>query len=59
MDKLKHKLAKDSDPLNIVLVQEVSRYNNLLVTIKKTLTSLELGIMGLDLITPDLERMMA
>lgn len=38
MDKLKHKLAKDSDPLNIVLVQEVSRYNNLLVTIKKTLT---------------------
>ena len=59
LPNLKHKLAKDGDPLNIVLVQEVSRYNNLLLTIKKTLRQLELGIMGLDLITPDLEKMMA
>jgi len=56
---LKHKLSRgDSDPLNIVLVQEVQRYNHLMTIIKSTLTQLELGIMGLDLITPELEKMM-
>jgi len=56
---LKHKLARDSDPLNIVLVQEVSRYNNLIEIIKSTLTQLELGIQGLELISGELERMMS
>jgi len=40
ISKLKHKLQRDSDPLNIVLVQEVSRYNNLIEIIKSTLTQL-------------------
>lgn len=35
---LKHKLQRDSDPLNIVLVQEVQRYNNLIEIIRRTLT---------------------
>ena len=35
--QLKHKLQRDSDPLNIVLVQEVSRYNNLIAIIRQTL----------------------
>ena len=32
--QLKHKLARDSDPLNIVLVQEVARYHNLITIIR-------------------------
>lgn len=56
---LKHKLQRDGDPLNIVLVQEVARYNNLVNTIRSTLNQLELGIMGLDLISPELEKMMS
>jgi len=58
IQSLKHKLARDHDPLNIVLIQEVARYNNLLTIIRQTLTQLELGIMGLDLISPELEKMM-
>jgi len=57
--QLKHKLQRDSDPLNIVLVQEVSRYNNLITIIRQTLNQLELGIQGLDLISPELEKMMS
>lgn len=56
---LKHALKRDSDPLNIVLIQEVSRYNNLIEVIRKTLNQLELGIMGLDLISPEIEKMMS
>ena len=55
---LKNKLAKDPDPLNVVLIQEVQRYNNLMAIIKNTLRQLELGIQGLDLISPELEKMM-
>lgn len=58
MQNLKHKLQRDSDPINIVLVQEVSRYNHLIQVILKSLTQLELGIKGLDLISPELEKMM-
>lgn len=58
IQSLKHKLARDHDPLNIVLIQEVARYNNLLTIIRQTLSQLELGIMGLDLISPELEKMM-
>lgn len=32
--QLKHKLQRDSDPLNIVLVQEVTRYNHLITVIR-------------------------
>lgn len=54
---LKHKLQRSDDPLNIVLIQEVQRYNKLMEVIRSTLTQLELGIMGLDLISPELEQM--
>lgn len=52
---LKHKLQRSDDPLNIVLVQEVQRYNKLMEVIRSTLNQLELGIKGLDLISPELE----
>jgi len=39
-------------------VQEVQRYNNLMNIIRTTLTQLELGIQGFDLISPELEKMM-
>lgn len=42
-----------------MLVQEVSRYNNLVNIMRSTLNQLELGIMGLDLISPELEKMMS
>lgn len=52
-------MQRDSDPINIVLVQEISRYNHLIEIIQKTLKQLELGIMGLDLISPEIEKMMS
>jgi len=52
-----NKVEKDS-PLNIVLVQEIQRYNILLNVMVISLDQLEKGIMGLVLISPDLEVMM-
>ena len=52
---LRYKMSKDSDPLSVVLVQEVQRYNVLLETIKNSLYNLERGLKGLELITPELE----
>lgn len=48
-------MSKDSDPLSVVLVQEVQRYNVLLDVIRNSLVKLERGIKGLELITPELE----
>lgn len=42
-------------PLNVVLLQEVSRYNNLLQLIRKSLSDLENGIKGIVLMSPELE----
>ena len=39
---------QDQNPLKIVLVQEISRYNVLLKFIRKNLVDLEMGINGLD-----------
>ena len=39
-------------------MQEVQRYNHLVERIRSTLTELELGIQGLALISPELEKMM-
>ena len=58
LQTLKYKVQKDADPLSVVLQQEVQRYNNLLEIISQTLSQLELGIQGLDLISPELEKMM-
>jgi len=52
---LKYKLRNDDNPLNVVLVQELQRYNILLSTLRHSLEQLEKGIKGLVLISPDLE----
>jgi dynein heavy chain len=46
----------DPDPLKIVAVQEVERYNRLLILLKKSLGDLQKGIQGLVVITPELEQ---
>ncbi len=52
---LKYKLRNDENPLNVVLVQELQRYNILLDRLRNQLEQLEKGIKGLVLISPDLE----
>lgn len=46
------------NPLKVVLVQEISRYNRLLAVVKKSLINLELGISGQVLISEELEVVM-
>ena len=48
--------ADDTDPLKVVLFQELDRYNLLLGIIKSTLVDLQKGIQGLVVITADLEQ---
>jgi dynein heavy chain len=45
----------DPDPLKSVLLQEMDRYNALLVSIREGLIGLELGVQGIQVITPELE----
>lgn len=52
---IKHKLRGDDNPLNVVLLQEIARYNILLKQLDKQLYSLERGILGLEVISSDLE----
>jgi dynein heavy chain len=52
---LKHKLKGDDNPLNVVLVQEIGRYNDLLKLLVLQLDQLEKGIKGLVVISPHLE----
>jgi len=52
---LKHKLKGDDNPLNVVLVQEIGRYNDLLKILNIQLDQLEKGIKGLVVISPHLE----
>ena len=40
------KTRSDPDPIVTVLMQEIDRYNILLVTIARTLKALQLGIQG-------------
>lgn len=54
-DKVK---PQDQNPLKIVLIQEISRYNKLLSTVRKSLIDLDKGISGLVLISEDLELVM-
>ncbi|XP_035375794.1 dynein heavy chain 2, axonemal [Electrophorus electricus] len=50
------KLLQDNpSPLNVVLLQEIQRYNSLLHTIRTSLTQLEKGIMGLVVMSSSLE----
>jgi len=55
---LKHKLRGDENPLNVVLVQEIQRYNVLLRALRVSLQQLEKGIKGLVVISPELEEVL-
>jgi dynein heavy chain, axonemal len=55
---VKHKLKGDDNPLNVVLVQEIQRYNALLRLLAKHLDLLQKGIKGLVVISPDLEQIL-
>ncbi|XP_039087571.1 dynein heavy chain 2, axonemal [Hyaena hyaena] len=48
-------LAMDPSPLNVVLLQEIQRYNKLMETILLSLTDLEKGIQGLIVMSTSLE----
>ncbi|XP_006151956.1 dynein heavy chain 2, axonemal [Tupaia chinensis] len=48
-------LALDPSPLNVVLLQEIQRYNKLMETILSSLTDLEKGIQGLIVMSTSLE----
>ncbi|XP_062072422.1 dynein axonemal heavy chain 2 isoform X1 [Lepus europaeus] len=48
-------LALDPSPLNVVLLQEIQRYNKLMETILLSLTDLEKGIQGLIVMSTSLE----
>ncbi|KAJ3217500.1 Dynein heavy chain 2, axonemal [Dinochytrium kinnereticum] len=48
-------LQHDLSPLNVVLLQELRRYNSLLQLIRKSLSELQNGIKGIVVMTPDLE----
>ena len=48
-------LADDPNPLNIVLLQEIQRYNKLLDVIRQSLIDLQRGIKGLVVMSTDLE----
>jgi len=58
VQQLKFKFRNDDNPLNVVLMQEITRYNILLNIMRKSLFQLEQGIQGFQVISPDLEQMM-
>lgn len=55
---LKFKLRDSNDPLLVVLVQEIGRYNVLLEAIQNIMFKLSRALRGLELITPELEASM-
>ncbi|XP_078526452.1 dynein axonemal heavy chain 2 isoform X1 [Lissotriton helveticus] len=48
-------LADDLSPLNVVLLQEIQRYNSLIETLRSSLIELEKGIQGLVVMSTSLE----
>ena len=52
---IKYKYRNDDNPMTVVLVQELQRYNILLNVLRSSLEQLEKGIKGLVLISPELE----
>lgn len=48
-------MRSDDNPLNVVLLQEVERYNIMLLRIEANLIQLDRGVQGLSVITPDLQ----
>lgn len=58
LNEVKQKHRKDDSPLKIVLLQEIQRYNGLLMMLEKQLDMLEKGIKGQVVISPELEQVM-
>ena len=56
--KLSRKKEDKENPLNVVLMQEIQRYNILLGVITKSLEQIEKGVKGFVLISPELEAML-
>jgi dynein heavy chain, axonemal len=54
-DATKKLFQFDPSPLNVVLLQEIKRYNTLLQTIRRSLFDLQNGIKGITVMTNDLE----
>ncbi|KAI9101992.1 dynein heavy chain and region D6 of dynein motor-domain-containing protein [Phlyctochytrium arcticum] len=48
-------LQHDISPTNVVLLQEIQRYNELLTRIRKSLSELQNGIKGIVVMSPELE----
>ena len=55
LDATKKNLKGDSSPLNVVLFQEIERYNALLILIKSALVDVQKGIKGLVVMSAELE----
>lgn len=55
IDYTKKMCKHDVTPLNVVLLQEMARYNTLLGGIRKSLEDLQNGIKGIVLMSPELE----
>ena len=56
--EVKHKQKKDDSPLKAFLIQEIQRYNGLLIVLSKQMEALEKGIKSLVVISPKLELVM-
>ena len=57
-EEIRDKWQRDSSPIKVVLVQEITRYNKLLAFTRNNLKMLEKGIQGLIVITEELEKVM-
>ena len=55
LENTRKNLGTESNPLNVVLLQEIERYNALLIKISKSLIDLDAAIQGFSVMTTDLE----
>ena len=54
-DSISKSVKHDMNPLNVVLLQEIKRYNDLLTKIRKSLEDLQKGLKGIIVMTSDLD----
>ena len=58
LEEIKEKWQRDSSPIKVVLIQEISRYNKLLAFTISNLKMLQKGIQGFVVISEELEKVM-